>query len=72
MNKFKGALLLATVTMSMLTFAACGNDLEDDDVHVTMTPEQTTVSPAASATPDDDSILPSIDIDLTTPSQDVR
>lgn len=71
MNKFKGALLLAVATVSIATFTACGKKMDDGDIHVTMTPEQTTASPTASASPDTD-ILPSMDIDLATVSPDLK
>ncbi len=71
MNKLKGALLLCVATMSMMTFAACSKKTMDDDLHVTMTPDRTTASPTASATPEMD-ILPSIDIDIVTPSPEVK
>jgi hypothetical protein len=70
MNKLKSALLLGIVATSMMTFAACGRKI-DDDLHVTMTPDRTTASPTASATPDTD-ILPSIDIDLATVSPEAK
>ncbi len=65
MNKLKSALLLGTIAMSMMTFAACGKKMDDGDIHITMTPDRTTASPTASASPDID-ILPSIDIDMAT------
>lgn len=71
MNKLKGALLLGTVAMSIMTFAACGKKMDDGDIHITMTPDRTTASPTATATPDID-ILPSIDIDMATISPEAK
>ncbi len=70
MNKLKRALLLGTVAASVMTFTACGRKI-DDDLHVTMTPDRTTASPTASATPDMD-ILPSMDIDMATISPEAK
>ena len=70
MIKWKRALLLGTVSMAVMTFAACGRKI-DDDLHITMTPDRTTASPTASATPDMD-ILPSMDIELATISPEAK
>ena len=70
MNKWKRALLVGTIAASVMTFAACSRKI-DDDLHVTMTPDRTTASPTASATPDMD-ILPSMDIELATISPEVK
>ena len=71
MNKLKSALLLGTIAMSITTLAACSAKMGDGDIHITMTPDMTTASPTASATPGTD-ILPSIDIELATISPEVK
>ena len=71
MNKLKSALLLGIVATSIMSFAACGKKMDDGDIHITMTPDRTTASPTASATPDID-VLPSIDIDMATISPEAK